>query len=73
MAHKPVAVGMAHKARSDLAISVALILALAAAGVSTRTAQRATQTFDTAAFLVYVNDVGLGMETEDMPAAQDTE
>jgi len=69
-----IAVGMVHKAKwSDLAISVALILALAAACASTPAAQRAVQTFDTVSFLVVINEVGLGMATEDMPAAQDTE
>ena len=61
-------VGMAYKAKlSDIAISVALILALATAYVSTPAAQRTVQTFDTAAFLVVINEVGLGIATEDMP------
>jgi len=64
---------MVHKAKfSDLAICVALILALAAACVSTAAAQRTVQTFDTAAFLAVINEVGLGMATEDMPV-QDTD
>jgi len=53
---------MAHKAKwSDLAVSVGLVLAGAAACVSTPTARRAVQTFDVAAFLVAVNEAALGM------------
>ena len=52
---------MAHKAKwSDLAVSVGLVLAGAAACVSTPTARRAVQTFDVAAFLVAVNEAALG-------------
>jgi len=64
---------MTHSAKwSDLTVSVALVLAAVAACVSTRTAQRAVQTFDAAALLTFINEVGLGIATEDMPAAQDT-
>jgi len=69
-----IVVGMTHKAKwSDLPISVALVLALAAACASTPAAQRAVQTFDTVSFLVVINEVGLGMAAEDMPAAQNTD
>jgi len=65
---------MTHKPKwSDLTVSVALVLAAAAACASTPAALRAVQTFDVAAFLVVINEVGLGMATEDMPAAQDTD
>jgi len=69
-----VKVSMKHKGNSEaLAISVALILAATTAFVSTPVAQRTIQTFEVPAFLVGIDEIGLGMATEDLPLAQDTD
>jgi len=57
--------GMAHKEKwSDLAFSVGLVLAVAAACVSTPTVRRTVQTFDVATFLVVINEAFLGIAPE---------
>ena len=68
---EPIGIGLAKW--NDIVISVALVLALVAACLSTPAAQRAVRTFDAAAFLGAINEVGLGMATENMPLAQDTD
>jgi len=58
---------MAHVAKSsDLTVSVALVLAVATACVSTPAVRRTVQTFDVAAFLVVINEAFLGIAPEEL-------